>query len=233
MKRFWKETRVVARPDGHGVLLDGKPLRLPDGPALCVPAEALAAAIAAEWQQAGAATGEMDYADVPLTRLAGTAQVRIAPDPAPTAAAIAAYGESDLLCYRAEAPVALVARQEAGWQPWLDWARTELGVALTVTSGVMHVRQHPAALAALHRAVERQEAWTLAGLGLMVPALGSVVLGLAVAHGVLAAAEAYALSRIDETFQAEIWGEDAEAVQRQAHIQADIMDAARLMELVR
>ncbi len=233
MKRFWKEAQVAAGPEGHGVLLDGKPLRLPDGLALCVPAAALAAAIAAEWQQAGAATGAMSYADVPLTRLAGTAQVRIAPDPAPSAAAIAAYGESDLLCYRAEAPPALVARQAEGWQPWLDWARTELGVALTVTSGVMHVPQHPAALAALHRAVQRQGAWTLAGLGLMVPALGSVVLGLAVAQGVLAADKAFALCRIDETFQAEMWGEDAEAVKRQAQVQADIMDAARFMELVR
>jgi len=234
MKRFWTEAQVDAGPEGYGVRLDGKPLRLPaGGPALCVPAASLAEAIAAEWREAGAATGEMEYADVPLTRLAGTAQLRIAPDPAPVVAAIAAYGETDLLCYRAEAPAALTARQEAAWQPWLGWARTELGAALTVTSGVMHVRQHPAAIAALRRAVDAQGAWRLAGLGIAVPALGSLVLGLAVAHGALEAMPAHALSRVDEAFQSELWGEDPAAAARRTHVEADIMDAVRFMGLVR
>ncbi len=233
MKRFWTEARVEAGPDGYGVRLDGKPLRLPVGPALCVPAAPLAEAIAAEWQAAGAATGEMDYADVPLTRLAGTAQLRIAPDPAPVVAAIAVYGETDLLCYRADTPPALAARQDAAWQPWLDWARTELGAALTVTAGVMHVPQHPAALGALRRAVDRQGAWALGGLGILVPGLGSLVLGLAVAHGALAPEQAHALSCIDEAFQAEKWGEDPAAAARRATMEAELMDAARFMRLVR
>lgn len=234
MKRFWTEARVEAGADGYGVHLDGKPLRLPaGGPPLCVPAAALAEAIAAEWQQAGAATGLMEYADVPLTRLAGTAQLRIAPDPAPSAAAIAAFGESDLLCYRADTPPTLAARQAVAWQPWVDWARTDLGAALTVTTGVMHVRQHPAAIAALRRAVDGQGAWVLAGLGIVVPALGSLVLGLAVAQDALDAMQAHELSRVDEAFQAELWGEDPAAAARRVHVEADIMDAARFMSLVR
>lgn len=233
MKRVWTTAQAVASPDGWGVHLDGKPLRLPDGPALLVPHAALAEAVAEEWQRAGAETGEMDYTDVPLTRLAGTAQLRIVPNPAPTSAAIAAYGESDLLCYRADQPAALAARQAEAWQPWLHWARTEFGAALLVTEGVMPVRQHPAALAALRRAVDAQSGWTLGGLGIVVPALGSLVLGLALAHGLITAAEAHALSTVDERFQAEFWGDDTQAALRAAQIATDIADGARFMELVR
>lgn len=233
MKRFWDTAQAERAAGGYGVRLDGKPLRLPGGPALLVPAAALAEAIAAEWQVAGANTRVMDYADVPLTRLAGTAQVRIAPDPAATVAAVAAFGETDLLCYRADAPPALALRQEEAWRPLLDWARTELGAALATTTGIVHLPQHPAALAALRRAVEAQDGWALAGLGVAVPALGSLVLGLALAAGRLDAAAAHALSLVDELFQEQLWGADADAVARRAHVGADIADAARFMALLR
>ena len=233
MRRVWTRAAAVSSGDGWGVTLDGAPLRLPSGPPLQVPQAALAVAVAAEWQAAGVETGEMDYTDVPLTRLAGTAQLRIVPDPAPTAAAIAAYGETDLLCYRAITPPALVERQDTAWRPWLDWSRLTLGAALTVTTGIMHVTQHPAALAALRRAVAMESGWVLAGMGIAVPALGSLVLGLALTHGELSAAEAYELSRVDERFQIEQWGADEEAERRQVNIARDIAEAARFMELVR
>jgi len=233
MNRFWDHAAVAVEADGYGILLDGKPVRVPHGPPLLVPAAPLAQAIADEWQAAGLASRKMHYSDVPLTRLAGTAQVRIVPDPGPTAAAIAAYGESDLLCYRADSPRALADRQHAAWQPWLDWSRTELGAAMTITTGIIHVRQHPAALAALRAAVDAESSWVLAGLGIIVPALGSLVLGLAVARGASAAREATALSMLDDIFQAELWGEDAEAAARRAHIEADVAHAARFIALCR
>ena len=148
----------------------------------------------------------MDWADVPLTRLAGTAQERIAPDPEPVALEIARYGETDLLCYRADGPDALVQRQQALWQPWLDWAEREYGARLRVTAGVMHVAQDPPALAALAQAVAAQTPPALAALGVAVPALGSLVLGLAMAAFRLDAAAACALATLDETFQAELLG---------------------------
>ena len=233
MKRFWDRTEIVAEPGGYGVLLDGKPLRIPLGGVLLVPYAPLAQAIAAEWQAAGAETRQMEYNDVPLTRLAGTAQMRIVPDPAPSAAAIAAYGESDLICYHAAAPRELVERQATAWTPLLDWARVELGAALTATQGVIHVKQHPAALAALRRAVDAQGAWRLAGLGIIVPALGSLVLGLAVAYGRLDASSAHEVALVDETFQAELWGDDDLALARRANIETDLLDAARFMALAR
>ena len=233
MKRVWSEARALRAESGWLVTLDGKPLRLPDGGELSVPQPMLAEAVAAEWQAAGLATGEMDYTDVPLTRLAGTAQRRIVPDPAPSAAAIAAYGETDLLCYRAATPPLLVARQTLAWDPWLDWSRTALGAALVVTTGVMHVRQHPAAIAALHRAVAAEHGWALAGLGILVPALGSLVLGLAVAREALEAADALELSRLDETYEIEQWGADDEQDRRRVNVARDVDEAARYLALVR
>ena len=233
MKRVWTQARVVQAEGGWGVTLDNKPLHVPSGPALMVPQRALAEAVAAEWQAAGAESGKMDFTDVPLTRLAGTAQMRIVPDPAPTEAAIAAYGESDLLCYRADRPPELALRQDEAWRPWLDWAREALGAALTVTSGITHVKQHPAALAALRRTVAAENGWALAGLGIVVPALGSLVLGLAVARGALGAAEAQAVSNVDEDYQAELWGLDEQAGERRRRILAELEEGARYMALVR
>jgi chaperone required for assembly of F1-ATPase len=234
MRRFWDNATVESGAEGFSVLLDGRPLRLPGGPPLRVPGRALAEAIAAEWQAAGGAKGgEMSYEDVLLTRLAGTAQERIAPDPGPTVDALAKYAESDLLCYRADGPEPLVHRQTRAWQPWLDWAALAYDAPLKVTTGVIFVAQDEQALRALHHVVAALDPFTLAGLGIAVPALGSLVLGLALATGRLNAAEAHELATLDERFQAEFWGEDAEAVARRERIGADIALAARFMALTR
>ncbi len=223
---------MVEQDGRYAIRLDGRPMRLPGGPALALRSRALAEAIATEWSQAGGAKGGTLRADdVPLTRIAGTAQERVAPDPAPVALAIATYGESDLLCYRAEAPVELVRRQAALWQPWLDWAARTHRAELRVAAGVIHVAQHGEALAALHEAVCAQTPFALAGLGILVPALGSLVLGLAVADGALSAAAAHELAILDELFQAEKWGEDREAITRRRHVAADIETAARFIAL--
>jgi len=168
---------------------------------------------------------------VPLTRLAGTAQERIAPDPDAVADALAKYGESDLLCYRAERPEELVRRQDRAWQPWLDWAARHYGARLVPTTGIMHQPQDPAALAALRRALGEQDALTLAALGVAVPALGSLVLGLALAVGALDSGMAHALATLDETYQADQWGEDADAARRRERVGEDVAVAGRLMRL--
>jgi chaperone required for assembly of F1-ATPase len=219
---------------GWTVMLDDRPVRLPGGTRLTVPTAALAGAIAAEWNAAGGAPGgEMDWPDVPLTRLAGTAQLRVLPNPLPTAEGLAAYAASDLLCYRAESPDVLVRRQADGWDPLLDWASDALGVRLRVTAGVVHVAQPPGALAAIARAFAAQDGWTLAGLGIAVPALESAVLGLAIAHRRLDAGSAHQLATLDERWQAELWGDDDEAAARRRDIAADIARAETLMLLAR
>jgi len=234
MKRFWDEARAEAHEGGYRVLLDGRPLRLPGGAGLLLPNAALAAAVAGEWQQAGAARGgEMSWEAVPLTRLAGTAQERIAPDPAPVADAIARYGESDLLCYRADWPPELVHLESHAWQPWLDWAAERYGARLAVTGGIVHRAQDPAALAVLRGGLDAVNAHGLAALGIAVPLLGSLVLGLAMAEGAIEAPAAHGLASLDEIFQAEQWGEDAEAARRRARIGEDLVAAGRLLRLAR
>lgn len=231
MKRFWDRAAPRAEGDGHAVLLDGRPIRLPGGAALRVASAPLAEALAAEWDAAGGAKGaEVRWNDLGLTRLVGTAIERIAPDPAPTVAALAGYAETDQLCYRAEDP-RLAERQARDWQPLLDWAALALAAPLRVTSGVMPVPQPEASVAAVRAALAARAPLMLAALGAAVPALGSVVLGLALADGRLDAAEASRLAALDETFQAELWGEDAEAAARRALIRAEVELAGRLMLL--
>jgi chaperone required for assembly of F1-ATPase len=234
MKRFWSHAVAVPRPEGgHAVLLDGRPLRLPGGAPLATAHPALAEAIAAEWQAAGGEKGgEMTMEAVPLTRLLGTAQDRIARDPAAMVAGLAKYAETDLLCYRAE-DAALAEAQAAEWQPLLDWAAAAHGAALTATTGLMPVAQPAASLAALRDAVAAHPSEELAALGLAVPALGSLVLALALSCGRLDAAEAHRLAVLDETFQEQRWGTDWEAEQRRARAAADIGLAERFLGLVR
>jgi chaperone required for assembly of F1-ATPase len=234
VKRFWDTASVNRTKEGHTILLDGKPMRLPSAAQLVVGPVRLAQAIAEEWQLAGGGKGgEMTFKDVPLTRLAGTALERIAPDPSPTIDAIARYGETDLLCYRAEAPQSLVHRQHQEWQPWLDWAALTFDAPLRVVTGVGYVKQHHDSIAALRRAVAALDADTLAGLGIAVPALGSLVLGLALARGEMNAETAFALGALDELFQAGQWGEDYEAADRRTSMLTDIRLAARYIDLTR
>jgi chaperone required for assembly of F1-ATPase len=234
VKRFWDSVTLARHGEEHRILLDGKPIHLPTGGVLLVGPPALAAAIAEEWRLAGGAKGgDVSFADTPLTRIAGTARERIAPNPAPTEDAIARYGETDLLCYRAEFPQQLADRQARSWQPWLEWAAETFAAPLRVTTGVVPVRQHHASINALRRAVGGYDPYMLAGLGIAVPALGSLVLGLALVEAQLDAAEAFVLGSLEELFQAEQWGEDAEAANRRAAVAADIALAERFVRLVR
>ncbi len=232
MKRFWHQAEAVPHEQGFSIKLDGKPMRLPGGPELHLPHQTLAEAVAAEWQAAGGQQGgEFTMEEVPLTRLAGTAQHRIAPDPAPTIDALARYAETDLLCYRADHPEALVVRQHHAWQPWLDWAAAAYGARLLTTNTIAHIAQPPQSLTALHQVTASYDAFQLAGLGILVPAYGSLVLGLAVAAGQLTAAEAHKLSIADELFQESLWGEDTEALKRRSHVAQDVETAGRFMAL--
>ena len=232
IKRFWDHATLAPRDNGWAVLLDGKPMRIPGGSFLLLPGRALAEAIAAEWQRAGGAKGgTLSMDEVPLTRLAGTAQDRIAPNPAPVAAELARYAETDLLCYRATGPQPLVVRQAQNWQPWLDWMDRTHGVRLEPTEGILHRPQDPAALARVHALLRARTPAALAALGIAVPVLGSAVLGLALADGALDAAEAHRLATLDEMFTVEAWGEDEEARKRRDAVAADIAGAERFLRL--
>lgn len=231
MKRFWDQAACVEEGGGFAVHLDGRPMRLPGGGTLRVATRELGEALAAEWQAAGGARdGEMSWEDVPLTRLAGTAVERIAPAPQATIEAIAKYAETDLLSYRAENPD-LAARQRAAWDPWVEWAARELGAELRSTIGVMPIRQGAETMDALHRAVAALSPVRLSALGVLVPALGSLVLGLAVVRGALTPEAAHRIALTDELFQEERWGLDWATENQRGKVAADLALAARLAAL--
>jgi len=229
MKRVYKEVTTRPAEASWGVVLDGRPMRTPGKNELAVPSEKLAAAIAAEWD---AQQGEIRPATMPLTRLAATAIDRTAVQRGRVIDEIAGYGGTDLVCYRADHPPALAARQQAVWQPLLDWAALRYDAALAVTCGVIPTRQSPAALKAFATAVAAHDDFRLTALHTLTTACGSLVIALATMEGRLDAAEAFAASQLDETFQIEQWGEDAEAAARRESLAADIASAALFLELL-
>ncbi|MGA1683849.1 MAG: ATP12 family chaperone protein [Gemmobacter sp.] len=225
-KRFWAEATVRPEGAGFGVALDARALRTPGKAVLSVPTEALARAIAAEW---AAQEGELRPALMPMTRMANTAIDRVAVAMPEVVAEIAGYGGSDLLCYRAEGPAALVARQAQAWDPPLGWARARFGAELSVTRGVVPVAQPAEALARLRAAVAAHDAFGLVGLHDLVAITGSLILGLGVAEGWIGADAAFEAAHLDEGWQAELWGEDAEAAEARAARRAALGDAARFL----
>lgn len=234
-RRFWTQAAVVTGVEGYTVELDGKPVLLPERAPLRVRSRALAGDLAAEWQAAGADDPKKRFAaeDLPLTRIAGAMIERVTPNRAHSVETLAGYGEHDLLCYRAEVRDPLGRRQTELWQPWLDWLRDRYGVALVVTHGMMPVAQPAEAMQRLATVLAAYDDAGLAGLGVAVPALGSLTLGMALADGVLEAREAVSLATLDEQAQMERWGDDAEQLDRIATVGADVADAARFMTLAR
>jgi chaperone required for assembly of F1-ATPase len=230
MKRFYQEAHAVEADAEYAVRLDGKPLQTPGKRALRVPSRALAEAIAAEWQGQGVTVSPTT---LPLTRLVSTAIDRVAPRRHDLIAEIAKYAATDLLCYRAENPPELVERQARLWQPLLDWAETRYGAALIVTQGITPVPQPPEALAAIERATAAHDAPTLVALHLATTCCGSVVLGLGLMAERISPEEAFAAAQLDESFQIERWGEEAEQTQRRAALKEDISLAARFAALLR
>lgn len=211
-KRFWQDAHAVAEGGGFAVHLDGRPVRTPAKAPLILPTERLAAHVAAEWQ---AQETEVRPDTMPATRMANSAIDKVAPQFDAVVEEMARYGGSDLLCYRADGPEELVARQRI-WDDSLAWLRNRFDVGLVVTAGVIPVPQPEATLNTLRAEVARLSPFELAALHDLVGISGSLVLGLAVAHGHMTGAEAFALSRIDEAFQAESWGADDEAVVAEA-----------------
>jgi len=229
MRRAYTRVETRKVDGGWGVALDGRPMRTPGKNELVLPSEALAAAIAAEWD---AQREEIRPATMPLFRLAATAIDHTAARRDLIVAETVNYASTDLVCYRADRPPALAARQHAVWQRLIDWASLRYDATLAVTSGIVPTEQPPATLGAFAAIVAAQDEFRLTALHTLTAACGSLVIGLALLDGRLDAESAFAASQLDETFQIEAWGEDAEAVARRRNIAADIAAAARFIELL-
>jgi chaperone required for assembly of F1-ATPase len=225
VRRFYKEVSII---DG-AILLDGRPVRTPARASLTLPTAALAEAVAAEWQMQGE---EIEPRTMPLTGLSNAAIDRVAPNPAAFAGPLAAYAESDLLCYRADAPTELIARQAEAWDPLLDWARARFDITFVVTSGIVHAPQPAATIARLDEALRARSPFALAAMSPLITIGGSLVTALALAEDAIDADRAFDVTHLDELWQAERWGEDKLALESRASRRRDFMAAARLLDLL-
>ncbi|MFQ5955406.1 MAG: ATP12 family chaperone protein [Kiloniellales bacterium] len=230
MKRFYRRVAVEATGDGDfRVTLDGRRLRTPAATPLVLPSRALAEAVAEEWRRQG---DEVAVEAMPLMRLSCTGIDRVAPRRAAVVAEIAGFAQTDLVCYRAEAPPTLVERQHRAWQPLIDWSARRHGARLRVVTGVMPRRQPPAALKALKSAVEAHDDLALAALWSATAASGSLIIALALAARRLDGQAAFKAAQIDEDFQIERWGEEPVAARRRDGLRAEIETADRFLRLL-
>jgi len=226
-KRFW--TTVAIEPAGaagHRLLLDGRPVKTPGKRPLVLPSAELAEAVAAEWRAQGE---RIDPGTMPLTRLTNSVLDGVADRAAEVADDAAKYAATDLVCYRAEGPERLVERQTAAWDPLLDWIEDRFGARLLVAEGIVHVAQEAEALERLRAVLAGFDPWRLAGFHTVTTLTGSFVVALALAEGRLDPQQGWTIAHLDESWNAELWGSDAEAEKRLAFRRVEYDAAVRLV----
>lgn len=228
-RRFWTSAEVVPTGDGYGVALDGRPVRTPAKAELRLPSRGLAEAVAAEWE---AQEDVIDPTVMHVTRAANAALDKVAPQRAEVVAMLAEYGDTDLVCYRADAPEGLVERQTTAWDPLLDWAEERFGARLISVQGVMHAAQPPAALDRLAAPLQEMSVFELTAMHDLVSLSGSLVIGLAAAEGAWPAGTLWEHSRIDERWQQEFWGVDSEAEAMAEERRRAFLRARRFLEML-
>lgn len=216
--------------EGGQVLLDGRPVRTPARALLVLPTAALAEAVGEEWRTVGE---KIDPRAMPLTGFANAAIDKIAPDSPVFGQSLTTYGETDLLCYRAENPPELATRQAKIWDPLLDWARARYDIAFAVTAGIVHRAQPTEALARLAAAITARSPFELAALSPVVSIGGSLVVALMLAEDAITSDAAFDATHLDELWQAELWGEEWMAADARALRRADFVNSGRMLSLLR
>ncbi|PZO75636.1 MAG: ATPase [Mesorhizobium amorphae] len=226
-KRFYEKASVMPAEGGFGVALDGKLARTPGRMPVILPTQKAAQLVADEFE---AQTAEIVPVTMPVLRLVNTALDGVAQNPQAVADDVAQFAGSDLLCYRAEGPEALQARQSAAWDPVLDWAERRLGARFLLAEGIMPVTQPPRAIDAVRaHLADRLEPQRLAAIHLLTTLMGSALLALAVEDRALSPDEAWAAAHVDENWNAEQWGHDSEALARFHARERDMRAAAALL----
>jgi chaperone required for assembly of F1-ATPase len=209
-KRFYKSVAVT---DQLGIALDGRNVKTPLKAALILPTRPLAEAVAAEWD---AQIDVINPHAMPLTKLANTAIDRAIPEKPKITAEILEFAGSDMVCYRAESPAGLVLRQTTHWDPVIAWAKADLNVDFTTVNTITHKRQSPAALQALEAHIKSLDAFSFVAVHNLTTLTGSALLAAMIAVGKIPTDAAWLAANVDEDWQIETWGEDAEAAARRA-----------------
>ncbi len=229
MKRFWTEVTIAHEDGGWGIRLDDRPLRTPKRAPLTIPSERLAQQIADEWR---GVEDKIDARAMPLTGIANAAIDHVEPGKAEFAAALARYAEADLTCYRATGPHELVTVQQTAWNALLAWARRRYDIDFTITEGITHVAQPAGTVERLTHAVSTLDAFHLAALSPIVTIGGSLVAALALLEQAITPQQAWDAVSIDDRWQLEQWGSDADAELALANRQRAFLGAAYFLELL-
>ena len=229
-KRFWTDVTISEGADGFAIGLDARGVKTPAKAPLIVPTRALAEAVAAEWD---AQKDKIDPSKMPFTRSANAAIDKVTNQHAEVAEMLAGYGDADLLCYRADGPDGLVARQNKEWDPLLAWAGVELGVELKPVRGVIHAPQSPEALRRLSDQVHALDAWALTAFHDLVSLSGSLVIGFATIKNGGSPGDLWKVSRLDESWQEDQWGRDDEAAELAAAKESEFYHASDVYNLSR
>jgi len=240
MKRFYREATLdeVAEDDvaaGFRVLLDGRAIKTQGGRAQIVPTPALGAAMVAEWAEQGET---IDPTRFVFRDLADYAIDVVAPDPDATIAALVGYAQTDTLCYRAFPDEPFAARQDAQWEPLVAAAEARFSVRFTRVAGVMPRPQPAETIATLAAKLGQHDRFTLAALRNLAGLAASLIIGLTALESTALETDAeigalWDAANLEEDWQAELWGKDAEAEARRARRRADFLAAARFARLVK
>ncbi|MBL8543876.1 MAG: ATPase [Hyphomonadaceae bacterium] len=215
-KRFYKSASVDEA--SVGVMLDERRLRTPANAVFAAPTRALAEAIAAEWSAQG---DHIAPSTMPLTQLAFAAIDAAPARRGDLAAYVAKFGETDLLCHRADSPPGLVERQAQAWDPLLAWSEQRLGVKLPVVVGVLAAPTDEASIETLRAHADALDDFRLTALAQAAGASGSALIAFALAHCQIDAAGAFAAAALDDLWSQETWGRDEEAQVRLDRLRAE------------
>lgn len=230
MKRFYKNAAAEACDGGWRVTLDGRAVKTQGQNALVLPTEALAAALAQEWADQGE---EIDPAAFVLRDMADYAIDVVAPDPAAAIAELLPYADTDTLCYQADPGEALHLRQQELWEPLLQAAERRLDVRYVRASGVIHQAQAPQTLERIRAVLAAQDPFTLAATKTLSSLSASMVIALFALDPEADVEALWNAANLEEDWQAELWGKDAEAEARRARRRGAFLAAARFAALVR
>jgi len=228
-KRAYKAVAVAPSGEQYAVLLDGKPAKV-ETAILQLPTHALAEAVAQEWCEQ---EKQLDPARMRLTALAAAALNRIATSRGDVIEHILGFGRNELLCYRASEPPELAARQRAQWDPLLEWVHDRHGIRLVADADISFIEQPVDASVRMQEIVSARDDFELAALDAAAALASSFVVALAVLDRHLGAEETFAVSHLDELFQAEKWGRDAEAESRRTRIIAELKAVDRFVSLLK
>lgn len=229
LKRFWDGTSASQVEGGFAILLDQRPLKTPLKNPVIVPTAAFAEKIAHEW---AAVDGKIQKHQMPFTRFAEAALDAAASEHAEIVDNLTGYGETDLLCYRAETPIELITRQAENWDSLLDWAAHELAAPLNKTQGIMAINQPRSSIQKLRECVENFDLFQLTAFYDLVKISGSLVIALAVSRNHIDAATGWQRSRVDDVWQIEQWGSDDEAKNLAESRQRDFENADLALSLL-